>query len=500
MSEKKHIVIIGSGLGGLSCGAVLAKNGHRVTVLEQGAQVGGCLQCFTRKGAKFETGMHFVGSAAEGQTLHRLMRYLEIDRSVRLAPLDTSAYDIVSIGGQRYPFANGREAFVEGLAAFFPGQRGNLERYCDMVERVAAASSVHTLDCAKADEAVNTEFQLRAVDEVIDEVITDPLLAKVLAGNLPLYAAEKGKTPFSTHAFIMDFYNQSAFRIAGGSDTVASALADTVRRYGGEVRTRCRAAAIKCDDTHATAVLTATGESIGCDWVVSAIHPMRTLELLSTSLIRPAFRRRVNGIPQTVGVFSVYLHFKPGTVPYLNSNYYGYEGDTPWGCEHYTDDEWPKGFLYMHFCQEPGQRHASTGMLLSYMQMSDVEQWKGTRTGRRGAAYEDFKRRKAERLLDVLERHFPGTRAAIGCYYTSTPLTYLDYTGTEGGSMYGNARDIHLGAACRVPHRTRVPNLLLAGQNINSHGMLGVLVGTVVACGELIGTREIYRQIKEASK
>lgn len=500
MCEKKNIVIIGSGLGGLSCGAVLAKNGHRVTVLEQGAQVGGCLQCFTRKGAKFETGMHFVGSALRGQTLDRLMRYLEIDRSVSLVPLDSSAYDIVALGGRRYRFANGREAFVNQLAADFPNQRGNLERYFDIVQQVASASSVHTLDSDGADEAVNTEYQLRSINEVIDSVITHPLLAKVLVGNLPLYAAEKDKTPFSTHAFITDFYNQSAFRIAGGSDAVASALVETVRRYGGEVRTRCRATAIKCDDTHATAVETATGESLACDWVVSAIHPMRTLELLDTRLIRPAFRHRVNTIPQTVGVFSVYLHFKPGTVPYLNSNYYGYEGGTPWGCEHYTDDEWPKGFLYMHFCQEQGQQFASTGVLLSYMQMSDLEQWKGTRTGRRGADYEDFKRRKAQRLLAVLERHFPGIGAAIEHYYTSTPLTYLDYTGTEGGSMYGNARDIHLGAACRVPHRTRVPNLLLAGQNINSHGMLGVLVGTVVACSELIGVREIYRQIKQCSQ
>ena len=74
----KHVVIIGSGLGGLSCGVVLAKNGYRVTVLEQGTQVGGCLQCFTRQGVKYETGMHFIGSASKGQTLHRLMHFLEI--------------------------------------------------------------------------------------------------------------------------------------------------------------------------------------------------------------------------------------------------------------------------------------------------------------------------------------------------------------------------------------------------------------------------------------
>ena len=52
--------------------------------------------------------------------------------------------------------------------------------------------------------------------------------------------------------------------------------------------------------------------------------------------------------------------------------------------------------------------------------------------------------------------------------------------------MYGVAKDISLGAAGHVPYRTRLPNLFLAGQNVNTHGMLGVLVGTIVVCSELL--------------
>jgi all-trans-retinol 13,14-reductase len=125
------------------------------------------------------------------------------------------------------------------------------------------------------------------------------------------------------------------------------------------------------------------------------------------------------------------------------------------------------------------------------MQMADVEQWKGTRVGHRGDDYEAFKKQKAERLLKALELEFPGLRDNIADYYTSTPLTYLDYTGTEGGSMYGIAKDVSLGTACRVPHRTRVPNVLQTGQNINSHGILGVMVGTIVTCTEILGQVKI---------
>lgn len=129
---------------------------------------------------------------------------------------------------------------------------------------------------------------------------------------------------------------------------------------------------------------------------------------------------------------------------------------------------------------------ARIGVILSYMQWSDVERWADTTVGRRGQDYEDFKRRKAEKLIASLDKHLPGTAQAIEHYYTSTPLTYRDYTGTEDGGMYGIAKDIALGPAARVPHRTKIPNLLQTGQNINSHGMQGVLVGTMVTCSELL--------------
>jgi all-trans-retinol 13,14-reductase len=498
--SKKQVVIIGSGLGGLACGVILAKNGYNVTVLEQGTQVGGCLQCFQRRGAKFETGMHFIGSAAEGQTLDRLMQYLEMKQDVSLSPLDPTGYEVIALGGEEYRFANGRRAFIDQMATRFPQQRENLERYFELVERVAAASSLHSMKHAETDAAINTQYLLRSVNEVIDEVITDPLLANVLVGDLPLYAAERDKTPFATHAFITDFYNQSAYRVVGGSDHIATSLSATIQRYGGQVLTRQKATKIVCNDTQAVGVETDRGEYFAADYIISDAHPVRTLELVDSRMIRPAYRSRINATAQTPGGFSVYLEFKEDTLPYMNYNLYGYHTESPWGCERYDEASWPKGLLYMHFCQEPSPRYAKTGVVISYMQMKDVERWKNTRTGHRGNDYEDFKQAKAERLLHVLEQLRPGTMAAIKHYYTSTPLTYRDYTGTEDGGMYGIARDIRLGAANRVSHRTRIPNLYLTGQNINSHGMLGVMVGCIVTCSEFLTAERIYQQILEANR
>lgn len=498
--HKPKVIIIGSGLGGLSCGVILAKNGYDVLVMEQAAQIGGCLQCFTRHGVKFETGMHFIGSAAEGQTIYKLMKYLEIDKQVKLSPLDPAGYDVVSLDGKRYKFPVGKQAFLTRMTDYFPAQKDNITRYYELVEKIADASPLKSLQAKDSGDGLRTTYQLKSINEVIEGIITDPQLSKVLVGNLPLYAAERDKTPFSTHAYIMDFYNNSAYRIVGGSDRVAEALRDSIVRYGGRVVAKRKVTKIVCDGEKAIGVEDVSGRFTPCDYVLSDAHPVRTLEMLDTKLIRPAFRNRVNNIPQTVGCFSVYLHFRENAVPYMNYNYYGYNAGTPWGCENYTGEDWPKGFLYMHFSHEPLPQYAQTGIILSYMKMEEVEKWRGTRVGHRGRDYEELKRRKAERLIASLESHCPEMIGKIAHYYTSTPLTYLDYTGTVNGSMYGNAKDISLGAAIRVPHKTKIPNLFQTGQNINSHGMLGVMVGTIVTCGELIGTETIYRQIKEASK
>lgn len=498
-ADRKRCVIIGSGLGGLSCGVMLARNGYNVTVLEKAARPGGCLQCFSRGGAKFETGMHFIGSAAPGQTLYRLMRYLGM-QDVRLSRLDSTGYDIAVFGADRYRFANGREPFIEQLSACFPHERDNIVRYHSLIESIAQASSLHTLRYAVNDAAVNTHYQTVSVNSVIDSITSDRRLRDVLASNLMLYAGRRDRTPFSQHAFITDFYNRSAYRVEGGSDAISQSLVGTIANLGGEVRTGCGATRIVCDGHRATGVVTADENFVPADMVIAAIHPARMTELLDGHMVRPAYIRRMAALPSTPGAFMAYLRFKPGRMPYLNSNFHCFRNGSPWGCEEYDDTSWPKGYLYMHLCDSDGQTHARSGVLLTYMDIAELSPWAGTVRGRRGNSYEEFKRLRAERLLDAAEHDFPGLRDSVEEYYTSTPLTNLDYTGTPDGSMYGVAKDITLGAACRVTHKTRIPNLLLAGQNINCHGMLGVLVGSIVTCSELIGAERLYRQIVEANE
>ncbi len=496
----KKCVIIGSGLGGLSTGVILAKNGYEVTVLEQASQVGGCLQCFSRGGVKFETGMHFIGSLDDDQVLSHYFNYLGIKDKVEFNRLDPQAYDMVALQGERFAFPNGREAFIERFAQRFPSQRENLERYCDLVEQVASLSPFrdlqHTVDESRF---INDKLLYQSLSEVIDQTITDPLLRDVLVGNLSLYAAQSAKTPFASHAFIFDFYNKSAFRIVGGSDAIVKALTEVFEQHGGRVLTRHKVTKILVEGKKATGVMTDNGTTFAADVVISDVNPKQLIGMVDDGVFTQAYKSRIKGISNTTSVFSLFLRFKEEAMPYLNSNFYGFTTNSPWEMSGETNENWPQGYLYMHHCHESNPKFARGGVVLAYMTMDAVEQWKDTTVGRRGAEYERFKKTMAERLLDVVEKDHPGLRSAVEEYYAATPLTYRDYTLTPEGSIYGLEKNVN-NIADRVSFKTKVSNLLLVGQNINSHGMLGVLVGTMTVCQHLLGEEKVRQQMMEANR
>ena len=64
----------------------------------------------------------------------------------------------------------------------------------------------------------------------------------------------------------------------------------------------------------------------------------------------------------------------------------------------------------------------------------------------------------------------------------------------------GVAKDVNMGVACRVLHKLRIPNVFQTGQNINSHGMLGVLVGAIVTCSEFLTAQTIFQQIVDTKQ
>ena len=130
-------VIIGAGMGGLFCGALLARRGVCVTVLEKNGTIGGGLQTFARGGETFETGMHVAGGFNDGGILNSLCRYLGIMDRLKIRQSDMMLSVTYADSGHTYDLPAGREAFIDYLSDKFPHQKDNIRSYVDAVFRVS---------------------------------------------------------------------------------------------------------------------------------------------------------------------------------------------------------------------------------------------------------------------------------------------------------------------------------------------------------------------------
>jgi all-trans-retinol 13,14-reductase len=138
---------------------------------------------------------------------------------------------------------------------------------------------------------------------------------------------------------------------------------------------------------------------------------------------------------------------------------------------------------------------AESIVIISAMKYEDVKQWENTRIKQRGEDYLKFKENKAQKLLDLVYIKFPEVKRSIDTLYSATPLTYRDYTNTFEGSMYGIVKDCNDPLRSFISTRTKVPNLLLTGQNLNLHGMLGVIMTAFQTCFAIIDINKVIREI-----
>lgn len=486
------VVIIGAGLGGLECGYILAKCGFKVVVLERESQLGGCLQTFRRGYATFDTGFHYIGGLSEGESLNRLFTYFDL-MGLPWYQLDRDCFDEVVIGNRSYAFANGHDRFVETLAAHFPAEREGLKRYTSFLRQVGD----HIFDSLlpKSEEEFLTQSLFsRSAYEFLNEYISSPTLKKILSGTSLKMELNAPTLPLYTFAQINDSYIRSAWRLKGGGSQIAEHLAESIRQMGGEVRTNAAVTLIREADGKVAGVELNGGEEfVGASWVISSVHPAYTISLVGESQkMRRAYRHRISRLENTFGMFTANIRLKPDMVPYMNRNIYVHRAQSdPWHID-LTDTE---SVLVNYPVPEEGKQTVDSIDLLTPMSWKEVEKWSHLPVGRRGTDYVTCKEMKAQQCLGLVKDRLPELESAIDHIYTSSPLSYHSYIASAEGCAYGIRKDYNNPMGTVLTPRTPLPGLLLTGQSLNLHGILGVSMTSLFTCAEIVGREKIIEEI-----
>ena len=499
--NQQTVVIIGGGLGGLFTGALLTKEGYRVTVLEKNPVAGGGLQTFRRAGVTFETGMHMLGGLRRGGSVFKICNYLGIYDRLNLRSADHDSMDSITYmsDGRTYCIPEGRTAFTDYFVSQFPQEAEGIRRYVDALYRLTDEVDFFYLRMGRDDLFAHSDQFLWAASDFIAYYVSDPQLRDLLAYMNPMYGGVEGHTPAYIHALINVLYIDGQDRFVGDSQQMADLLAEVIEQGGGRVVCSEQVVALHVSaDRMATSVTTSAGRDYSGNLYISAIHPSRLGDVSDDGAFPKSYRTRIAAIPNCYSAFTVYIKLRPDCFPYINHTCYIQDDyGHVWHHGDYdpADADWPHGLMYMTPADSGQGPWASKMIVNCLMPFSAVERWSDTTVGRRGDDYEQWKQRHAERVLRRLEQLYPGFREAVDTLWTASPLTIRDYYGQPEGALYGVRKDCKNMMLSQISVWTKVRNLLLTGQNINLHGICGVPLTAVNTVEAIIGQNKLVEKI-----
>ena len=501
MTERDDwdVIVIGSGVGGLAAGAALAQTGRRVLLLERHFVLGGLTQTFEREGFRWDVGVHYIGDLRADAPEGRLMRRLGVD-DLEFAPMPQTYDRLHFPEGFRFDVRAPESAWIDDLKAAFPEHRAAIDGYCAALED---ASSVAPLLFAARSappligKAVRwwkgsriERWAPMTTAQVIGSFIDDPRLAAVLAAQWGDFGGAPRVGSFVLHALVTRSFRNGAFYPVGGSAGIARAFVRVIERAGGQARTRSHVEQIVLEDDRAVGVRLADGSEIRAAHVVSDVGARGTIERLLAPRWRDSdWGREILSLAPNITNVAIYLGLE-GDVAAA-----GASASNDWWYDTWSVDDvvWRDPFeqarplaVFVSFpsLKDPAHRGARhTAELHAWADWGLFERWQRSEFGARDGEYLALKDSLQRTLLDVFGDKYPGLAPKVRFCEASTPLTMLAFTGHEQGAFYGLETSPRRLMCDALSPRTPIRGLVLAGQDVGTPGVMGALVGGVMAAG-----------------
>ncbi len=511
-----HAIVIGSGLGGLTTAALLARAGRRVAVLERHYVDGGFTHVFRRPGFEWDVGVHYVGEVHLPRSALRQIFDHVSDGRLAWAPMD-EVYDRVIVGERSFDLVAGRERFVEGLARHFPAQRAAIERYVERLRAVSRAArpffaeralppALGTLARPFMGRAFRREAALTTA-RAFSEMGVGPDLGGVLAAQFGDYGLPPGRSSFAIHALVANHYLDGGSYPVGGASSIAAGIVPGIEARGGVVLVSAEVERVLDDGRRACGVRLRGGEELRAPVIVSGAGVMTTFARLLDPGRHPWARERLRCVQPSVAHVCLYLGLR-GSARELGlprTNLWVYPGfDHDENVRRYlADPGQPLPMAYISFpsAKDPAwdARHpgSATIEVLGLAPWEWFERWQALPWRRRGPEYEALKEGFVRRLLEVLERQVPQVRGRIVCQELSTPLSTRHFANYERGEIYGLDHTPGRFALDWLRPHTPLPGLFLTGQDVVTDGLGGALMAGVLTASAVL-RRNVMGEVLKA--
>lgn len=507
MSEKDwDAIIIGSGIGGMSCAAALAKYGWRCLIVEQHYVAGGYTHTFSRKGYHWDVGVHCVGEMSRHDIPGRWIRWLSND-SIDWKHMGSFYERFYFPDGFQIEFPSNYEGFRAELLDKFPSEAASIDRYfVEIFQSVREAKPYFatrilpkwTSHAARRIGRISSgrDYWALTVAQVLEEIVPNPKLRAVLTGQWGYYGSTPGKASFAIHAMTVVHFLDGGYYPVGGSATIAEGLLKTVTNAGGEILLRAPVSKILIEANRAYGVRLEDGREFRAKKILSGAGAKLTVsKLLPETQRNETWAKRIDQLDQSPPHLGLYLGVQGDIAA---------AGGTPanqWFMESWDMElrDWEINdaksiapILYMSFPSlkdprhVPGPEQRHTAEVVTFVPFAAFSAWGDTRRGKRVPEYMEFKKNIHDRMLAQVRKHVPKIVDLVEFSELSTPLSTVHFTRAPGGGIYGLAPvparfktdDLRVG--------TPVKDLYLTGSDVTTLGITGALVGGVLSAAKLV--------------
>jgi len=482
-SRSGNVVVVGSGVGGLSTGILLARSGFNVTVLEKNRLPGGMMRGYTRRGLECPVGIHYLGALDSGQVLRRFFDFLgvsseiESERMGRSGVIDRYIFDDLT-----FDLPEGVDAYEKSLQATFPDEMHQINELIKILRQ--AETHLNSLDFLFSDEIGFAQLEgFRALGEIMTRLGCSPRLKAVFGVPSCWIGVHHNQCPAFYHNVALASYLMSSWRVKNCA-RMADAFVRRLESLGGKVFCGDSVESIRVESRRVCGVRTVSGRDINAPIVVGAIHPKQVLALLPNEAVRPLYRKRILGLKDTYGIMCVHAQLDASAHPEIPYNIFRIDRD--------ADGNIPD----LRFYQIREQDGKSMLSILTSGKTELWRKWENTRTGKRGSDYLEAKEQQAGSLIKEAGELFGPLK---GCRLLDvyTPLTLRDWVNSPDGSAYGVMRSCDQLLSASMLNRSAIEGLFLAGQSVTAPGIIGTIMGSFQTTKFILGPERFREEIAQ---
>ncbi len=507
MKNKFDVVIIGSGMGGLTAASILSQlAGKKVLLIEQHGKLGGFTHIFKRKKKYvWNVGVHYVGAMGEDDKPRAIMDYVT-GGNVKWEKLPDT-FEHINFPDFKFDVRKGKDNYKADLIKAFPAEEKAIVQYFkDMKKALRWFMKYNLLMTMSGSNSLfdsikylNSEFALQTTKEYMDEHFNDERLKAVLTARYGDHGLPPHMSSFVIHCIIQNHYFDGGYTPSGTSKSIADSVLPIIENAGGTSLTSHMVTDIIVENGKAVGIKAFNKKNkdegvkeFYADLVISNAGAEVTYNKLLPTVYAIDQIKELNKIKHWVSNITLFIGLKD------NPEKLGFKGENHW-IHTKTDlvDEFKErndivdgkvNAGYLSFTKHKITEEAAyTAQLLTFSDYDPFREWEELPFKQRGDDYEALKQKIVDSMIKFVDDRYPGFKDLVDYTELGTPLTTKHYLNYEKGNIYGIPATPERYKMKSANYRTPVKNLYLTGADTAGHGITGAMMSGIMVSAIVMG-------------